>query len=139
MPSQLLNRRSGNLLTRTWVMKRQLRETGLEVLGAVPWGTHVCLFYDTRQDLLETLVPYLKAGLNDNEFCIWVLSESLGEQESKRAMKKVMPDFARYQAKYMSEPSIQRVDSSFAPYSTTTLSNSPSGRMLAFNSISLAQ
>lgn len=80
-------------------MNRQLRETGIDALGAVPWGTRVCLFYDRKQDLLDTLVPYFKAGLNDNEFCMWVLSESLSEEESNRAMKKVIPDFASYQAK----------------------------------------
>ncbi|MBI4284576.1 MAG: DNA repair protein RadC [Chloroflexi bacterium] len=80
-------------------MKRRLRETGIKVLGAVPWGTHVCLFYDAQRDLLETLVPYFKAGLSGNELCLWVLSESLSEQESKRALKKVIPDFAHYQAK----------------------------------------
>lgn len=79
-------------------MNRQPRETGIDVMGAVPWGTHVALFYNTRQDLLETLAPYFKAGLSNNEFCIWVLPESLTEQETKRAMNKVMTDFARYQA-----------------------------------------
>jgi len=80
-------------------MKGQLRETGIDVLGAVPWGTHVCLFYDTRRDLLDTLVPYFRAGLDNNEFCIWVFSESLSEQECKRAMQKAMAGFTRYQRK----------------------------------------
>ena len=80
-------------------MKGQLRETGIDVLGAVPWGTHVCLFYDSRQDLLDTLVPYFKAGLDNNEFCMWVFSESLSEQECKRAMQKATAGFARYQRK----------------------------------------
>ncbi len=48
-------------------MKGQLRETGIDVLGAVPWGTHICLFYDTSQDLLDTLVSYFKAGLGPHE------------------------------------------------------------------------
>ena len=80
-------------------MKGQLRETGIDVLGAVPWGTHVCLFYDTRRDLLDTLVPYFRAGLDNNEFCMWVFSESLSEQECKRAMQKAMAGFTRYQRK----------------------------------------
>jgi len=80
-------------------MKGQPRETGIDVLGAVPWGTHVCLFYDSRQDLLDTLVPYFRAGLDNNEFCMWVLPESLSEQECKRAMQKATAGFARYQRK----------------------------------------
>jgi len=80
-------------------MKGQLRETGIDVLGAVPWGTHICLFYDTKGDLLETLVPYFKAGLENNEFCMWVFSESISEQECKRAMQKAVAGFTRYQRK----------------------------------------
>lgn len=84
-------------------MKRQLRETGIGVLGAVPWGTHVCLFYDTKGDLLETLVPYFKAGLENNEFCMWVLSESLNNRECRRAMQTAVPGFARYLRKQQIE------------------------------------
>jgi len=87
-------------------MKGQPRETGIDVLGAVPWGTHVCLFYDSRQNLLDTLVPYFRAGLDNNEFCMWVLPESLSEQECKkhkRAMQKATAGFARYQKKQQIE------------------------------------
>jgi len=80
-------------------MNRQLRETGIEVLGAVPWGTHVCLLYDSRQDLLDTLVPYFRAGLDNNEFCMWVFSKSLSGPECKRAMQKAVAGFTRYQRK----------------------------------------
>ena len=38
-----------------------LRKTGISVVGDVPWGTHFCYFYETKQDLLDTLVPYFKA------------------------------------------------------------------------------
>jgi len=45
-----------------------LRRSGLELIGDVPWGTHFCQFYETKQDLIDTLVPYFRAGLEDNEF-----------------------------------------------------------------------
>jgi hypothetical protein len=37
------------------VMTTALRNTGIEPVGAMPWGTHFCHFYETRDDLLETL------------------------------------------------------------------------------------
>jgi DNA-binding CsgD family transcriptional regulator len=52
------------------------RHTGLEVLGDVPWGTHLCLFYETAKDLLEILLPFFRAGLSLNEHCIWILSRN---------------------------------------------------------------
>jgi signal transduction histidine kinase len=76
-----------------------LRETGIDVLGSVPWGTHVCLFYRTKQDLINTLVPYFKAGLENNEFCMWITSDPLDSAEAKNALKNAMPDFDKYLTK----------------------------------------
>jgi PAS domain S-box-containing protein len=73
-----------------------LRKSGIEVVGDVPWGTHFCLFYETKKDLIDVLVPYFKVGLENNEFCMWVTSEPLTEEESKNAMRKVVPNFDRY-------------------------------------------
>ena len=33
----------------------------LRLLGDVPWGRHVALFYERKEDLLELCVPFLKA------------------------------------------------------------------------------
>ncbi|MFC1934370.1 DNA repair protein RadC [Chloroflexota bacterium] len=77
-------------------MEEKTRKTGVPVIGAAPWGTHLCQFYVTRQDLVDILVPYFQAGLENNEFCIWVTSELLNEKEAGEAMRKAMPDFTRY-------------------------------------------
>ena len=72
------------------------RKTGLEFLGHVPWGTHLCLFYRTAGDLLEVLVPFFKAGLENNECCIWIVEDSLGAAGAKESLAKASPDFERY-------------------------------------------
>lgn len=76
--------------------KQLITETGIGVLGSVVWGTHVCLFYRTREDLINILVSYFKAGLENNEFCMWITSALLGPTEAKSAMKKAIPDFDKY-------------------------------------------
>jgi signal transduction histidine kinase len=73
-----------------------IRETGIDALGSVLWGTHFCLFYRTKQDLLNILVPYFKAGLENNEFCMWITSDPLDPTQAKNAMKEAMPDFDKY-------------------------------------------
>ncbi len=73
-----------------------LRKSGIAVVGDVPWGTHFCQFYETKEDLIDVLIPYFKAGLENNEFCMWVTSEPLTEEEAKKAMRKVVPNFDRY-------------------------------------------
>ena len=77
-------------------MNKELRRTGSSLTGDVPWGTHFCLFYKTKEDLLDILVPYFRAGLEDNELCMWVTSEPLTKAPIKKAMKKAMPDFDEY-------------------------------------------
>jgi len=80
-------------------MKTELVKTGIDVIGDVPWGTHFCQFYQTKQDLLDLLVSYFKAGLENNEFSMWVTAEPLNEEEARAAMAQAMPDFAQYLAK----------------------------------------
>ncbi len=77
-------------------MKEKLRKTGIDIIDNAPWGRHFCLFYQAKEDLGNILVPYFKTGLENNEFCMWVTSEPLGEEEAKQAMRKAMPDFDRY-------------------------------------------
>jgi PAS domain S-box-containing protein len=73
-----------------------LRQTGIDVIGSVPWGTHFCQFYRTRKDLIDILVPYFKAGLENNEFCMWITSDPLKTVSAKAALKKAVPDLDRY-------------------------------------------
>jgi len=77
-------------------MAGKLRETGIAVLGSVPWGTHICQWYETKQDLLDVLVPYFKAGLENNELCVWITSEPLGESEAREALRGSMTHFDAY-------------------------------------------
>jgi signal transduction histidine kinase/PAS domain-containing protein len=76
----------------------EMRKTGVEVVGDMPWGTHFCLFYETREDLLETVVPYCKAGLENQEFCLWVVAEPLTQADAREALKEAVPDLDQYLA-----------------------------------------
>jgi C4-dicarboxylate-specific signal transduction histidine kinase len=77
-------------------MTTALRNTGIGPVGEMPWGTHFCHFYETPEDLLDTLVPFFKAGLESNEFCAWVVSEPLTEGGVWQALERAVPGFDRY-------------------------------------------
>ena len=68
-----------------------MRASGLDIIGDVPWGTHFCQFYQDKQDLVDTLVPYFAAGLAHREFCMWVTSAPLQVEEAKAAMRAAVP------------------------------------------------
>jgi len=82
-------------------MTPELRHTGISIVGDVPWGTHFCSFYDTKQDLLDILIPFFKTGLNNNEFCLWVISNSelLTMQEARNELQEVLPDLDQHMGK----------------------------------------
>ncbi|AAM04693.1 TPA: PAS domain S-box protein [Methanosarcina acetivorans] len=77
-------------------MKGQLRKSGIDVVGDVPWGTHFCQFYQTKEDLIEILVPYFRAGLENSEYSVWITSEPLETGEAKEALRKAVPDIDVY-------------------------------------------
>ena len=77
-------------------MKGQLRKSGIDIIGDVPWGTHFCQFYQTKEDLIDILVPYFKAGLENNEVCIWIISQPVDVEEAKETLKKAVPDLDVY-------------------------------------------
>jgi C4-dicarboxylate-specific signal transduction histidine kinase len=79
-------------------MLTNMRQSGIDVIGGMPWGTHFCLFYETKSDLLETLTPYFKAGLENHEFCSWVVAAPVTEDEARRALRLRVEDLDRCEA-----------------------------------------
>lgn len=77
-------------------MTTELRKGGIEILGDIPWGTHFCQFYETKEDLLELLVPYFKAGVEHNEFCLWIVFDPIKVDDAYKALREAVPDFDKY-------------------------------------------
>jgi len=75
------------------------RNSGIPSIGDLPWGSHFCQFYQTKQDLLDLLVPYFKAGLEKNELCVWVTSRPLRVEDAKNALREAVPGFEGYASK----------------------------------------
>lgn len=69
---------------------------GIDLVGAIPWGTHLCQFYETKEDLIDILVPYFAEGLRNNEFCMWITSLPLEVEEARRALQEAVPDLDEY-------------------------------------------
>ena len=61
-------------------------DTGIGPIGRVVWGSHFCHFFKTADDLSETLLPYFKAGLEQNDVCIWVTAKPY---EKSRALSQL--------------------------------------------------
>ncbi len=80
-------------------VKTRKRDSGISLVGALPWGTHFCQFYQTKNDMIDIVVPYFRAGLESNELCVWVTSDFLNQGEALEALRKGVPDFSAFLAK----------------------------------------
>lgn len=69
-----------------------VRKSGISPISEIAWGTHICVFYETKQDLLDANVPYLKAGLEGNEFCVWAISDPVTESDAQNALRRSVRD-----------------------------------------------
>ncbi len=73
--------------------------SGIDAVGALPWGTHFCQFYESGDDLASTLVPFFKAGLEQGERCLWVTSEPFGEEDARAALRTAVAPLDRLEEK----------------------------------------
>lgn len=54
-----------------------LTDCGLPGIREIPYGVHMCHFYETRSELAAALVPYFAAGLRQGERCLWITAAPL--------------------------------------------------------------
>jgi DNA-binding CsgD family transcriptional regulator len=74
-------------------VREETRNTGIPLIGTVPWGSHLCIFYETPADLIEANAAYLAAGLKDDEFCVWSLSDPVDRKRAEAGLRRAIPDF----------------------------------------------
>jgi PAS domain S-box-containing protein len=82
----------------TSAMPPELTTTGISVMGEIPQGTHFCYFYETKQDLLDASVPFFQAGLENREFCLWIVYTPITEADALQALRESIPALDRHLA-----------------------------------------
>jgi len=75
------------------------RRMGIPGIEKADWGEHICVFFYTKDELLKLTVPYIKAGLEDNEFCMWITGDPITENDAFHALEQVLPDAHQYLVK----------------------------------------
>jgi DNA-binding CsgD family transcriptional regulator len=67
-------------------------------MGDIPWGSHICVFYETKEDLLDTALSYFAAGLQSNEFCVWAISDPVTKKVAQNWLRRGIRGFDRHVA-----------------------------------------
>jgi len=73
----------------------EYRESGIQALDLVRWGTHAAQLYNSKNELAEVLVPYMGKGLEQNELCVWVTWD-ISQEEAKEALAEEIPGLQTY-------------------------------------------
>ncbi len=59
--------------------------------GRIGLGDHACQFFRTARDLSETLIPYFKTGLEQNEACVWVTAPPYPADRALSELRVAVP------------------------------------------------
>jgi|GEM_PF-3142506 len=58
---------------------------------SLEWGSHICHFYHDPNELLELLASYMQNGLENNEYCVWIIAGALSREQALEAVLKRFP------------------------------------------------
>ncbi len=64
-------------------MDSNIRDSGIKIIGNIPWGTHIAQLYSSKADFFNVMVPYIHQGLINNELCLWVYGDNSSFEEIK--------------------------------------------------------
>jgi two-component sensor histidine kinase/PAS domain-containing protein len=72
-----------------------LYPSGLAKIPHLEGGSHLAHFFASGDDLRDVVVPYLKAGLENNERCLWVTGQAFNAEQARSALRAAVPDLDR--------------------------------------------
>ncbi len=61
------------------------------------WGDHICTIFETREQQMAIMVPFMAQGLSVNQRCVWASSEPAAE-EFRRALTRAGGDVPTLEA-----------------------------------------
>ena len=79
--------------------KKKVSNKKEDTLYGVLSGKHICLIYNSQEDLIDLVVPYFNEGLEKNELCMWVVSKPLTVKEAKAILSERLRNFKTYMDK----------------------------------------
>ncbi|MET0709389.1 MAG: MEDS domain-containing protein [Tardiphaga sp.] len=47
------------------------------VLAGIKHGSHICAFYETDEDLIDLVIPFLSSRADRGELCVWMMPDSV--------------------------------------------------------------
>ena len=67
-----------------------------ELFSSIPQSSQLSAVYDNTEELTELLVAYFKQGIDREEHCIWIVTDSLAAERAKSELEKTGLDVGKY-------------------------------------------
>jgi signal transduction histidine kinase len=77
-------------------MDDELRNSGINNIGKIKWGTHIGQIYDSVEDFFSIAAPYMLSGLRNNEMCLWIYSQNTSFEEIINVLDNHIDDLDCY-------------------------------------------
>lgn len=77
-------------------MAMVLRNSGIPFIDEVAWGSHLCAFYETDDDLFETVAGYFAAGIETNEMCVWAMPDGICLDRARSQLRDAISQFEQH-------------------------------------------
>src|ERR1700735_2943003 len=69
--------------------------SGITATPSLPWGSHFAQVFKTGAELSDLLVPYFKAGLENNERCLWVTGAPFNADRARSNVRAAVSNLDR--------------------------------------------
>jgi DNA-binding CsgD family transcriptional regulator len=51
-------------------------------LAGIGHGSHLCAFYETKDDLIDLVLPFFDRGIRRGELCVWMMPDTVSADEA---------------------------------------------------------
>src|SRR6185437_13798492 len=69
--------------------------SGLATLPHLQWVSHLAHVFSSGEDLRDVLVPFFRAGLENNESCFCLTGQAFNAEAARSALRAAVPDLDR--------------------------------------------
>jgi PAS domain S-box-containing protein len=71
---------------------QQWTPSGLRAVPHLAWGSHLAHIFASGDELRDVMVPFFKAGLDNNERCFWLTGKAFNADDARAALRVAVPD-----------------------------------------------
>jgi DNA-binding CsgD family transcriptional regulator len=78
------------------------------ILARIKHGSHLCAFYETKEDLIDLVLPFFDGGLSWHELCVWMTPDSVSARDAASIVAERRIEVQSARSVYMRDSHFER-------------------------------